>query len=145
MSIQDTVELHFSRAEIINFSSEEDITIMHIIFGKSTYEYFADMPTQRVFVSYLKDHMFKLIIDQNNDKNTFSLVDTRSAETVNIDSVKFVNGNFQAFLAKTPVSQHLDILISGLSKDGSTMVFLPATHEYNGAKIYGYSYIGKNS
>jgi hypothetical protein len=125
MTLQDQVEKFFSSAEIIQIKSEDDLTVMNIIFGKKAFKHFSNMTNHKNAIDYFKGRNVKMIIDENNNKRTFSLVDTTNGDTLNIDNVKFISGNFEHFLSTVSADRQIQILMAGLSEDGSTMVMCP--------------------
>jgi hypothetical protein len=143
MTLQDRIENFFSKAEIIQIKSEDDLTVMNIIFGKRAFKHFSNMTNHKNAIDYFKGRTLKMIIDETSKKRTFSLIDTTNGDTLNINNVKFVSGNFEHFLATVPTDKQIQILMAGLSEDGSTMVMCPPNPEYAALKIQGYSYIQK--
>jgi hypothetical protein len=143
LTLQDKIESFFSKAEIIQSKSEGDLTVMNIIFGKKSFKHFSNMTKHQNVIEYFKGRSIKMIIDENSAKRTFSLVDTLSGDTLNIENVKFTSGNFEHFLDTVPSDRQIQIFMAGLSGDGSTMVMCPPNPDYGALKIHGYSYIKK--
>lgn len=143
MILQDKIELFFSKAEIIQLTSEGDLTTMNIIFGKKSFKHFSNMTNHKNVIEYFKGRTIKMIIDENSTKRTFSLVDTLNSDTLNIENVKFISDNFEIFLDTVPSDRLIQLFMAGLSEDGSAMVMCPPNPDYAVLKIHGYSYIKK--
>jgi len=143
LTLQDKIESFFSKAEIIQIKSEGDLTVMNIIFGKKSFKHFSNMTKHQNVIEYFKGRTIKMIIDENSTKRTFSLVDTLNGDTLNIENVKFISGNFEHFLDTGSFDRQIQIFMAGLSEDGSTMVMCPPYPDYAALKIHGYSYIKK--
>ena len=143
MNLHDKVESFLSLAEVIHITSEGEMTVMSFLYPKERYNIFSDLKNHSNLRVYFRDKNIKMVIDGANKKTTFSLVNIETADSLNIENVKFIDFSFDAFIKKIPENREIAIILSGLSADGSTMVMQQKVKDIDVPKIHGYSYINR--
>lgn len=139
MTLQDKVEAFLNVAEIMSFATEGEDTVMTFTYRKDDFDTFNNDLFYKQMYTYFTGRKVKMVIVTTEEKTSVSFVDTKSGDTINLDSPKFVTGNIDKFFDTVPKNRKMAITMFGFSPDGSTLLFPHWYPLQKPLKIQGYS------
>ena len=145
LSLQQKVEGFLSKSQYLTFSLEKRPYLINFLFDNKHYQVFKKPKHFKNVVEYFKNRRMKLVIVTYNENTTISFVDIDTADTLNIEGVKFVDGNIHKFFHLNPPKNTMFTLnMTGKSADNETII-IPEQITTAQIKIHGYSVTDKRS